>query len=150
MEWFRQLGRAIRNLARLSRQNPVWVIRPLRLIRHLFRVLVLLLAMALVLIGGCQFVLHSVLGLPRNSDMYQLAMILAVFVVIFVVLRDLFQPLIARFGAPDTDGTHGSVHLIEKGKTTLPTQRENLPFSRDSKTAKPLSHDTDAEDGDAP
>ena len=31
MEWFRQLGRAIRNLARISRQNPIWAITALTL-----------------------------------------------------------------------------------------------------------------------
>lgn len=30
MEWFRQLGRAIRNLARLAREQPIW---PLCIIR---------------------------------------------------------------------------------------------------------------------
>lgn len=44
MEWFRQLGRAIRNLSRIARQNPIWaitalVVSPIRLIRHLFAVL---------------------------------------------------------------------------------------------------------------
>tara|TARA_R110000868_G_scaffold276108_1_gene535771 strand:+ start:11130 stop:11273 length:144 start_codon:yes stop_codon:yes gene_type:complete len=46
MEWLRQLGRAIRNLARLSRQNPIWAITALTLssivlVRHLFRVAIL-------------------------------------------------------------------------------------------------------------
>ena len=46
MEWFRQLGRAIRNLSRIARQNPIWaitalVVSPIRLIRHLFAGLIL-------------------------------------------------------------------------------------------------------------
>ena len=28
MEWFRQLGRALRNLARLAREQPIWPSRP--------------------------------------------------------------------------------------------------------------------------
>src|SRR3546814_4961218 len=31
MEWFRQLGRAIRNLARLAREQPIWAITALTL-----------------------------------------------------------------------------------------------------------------------
>ena len=43
MEWFRQLGRAIRNLARIAREQPIWAITalvtsPVALIRHLFGV----------------------------------------------------------------------------------------------------------------
>ena len=57
MEWFRQLSRAIRNLARMTRQNPVWAITafvfsPVKLIRHLIGVIVLLLASGIVLAGG--------------------------------------------------------------------------------------------------
>ena len=41
MEWFRQLGRALRNLARIAREQPIWAITalvtsPVALIRHLF------------------------------------------------------------------------------------------------------------------
>ena len=59
MEWFRQLGRACRNLARISRDNPIWAITafalsPIKLIRHLFGVLILLIITGLVLAGGAQ------------------------------------------------------------------------------------------------
>src|SRR3546814_4765488 len=62
MEWFRQLGRAIRNLARLAREQPIWAITaltlsPLALIRHLFRTAILFLIVGIVLAGGMQFVL---------------------------------------------------------------------------------------------
>ncbi len=55
MEWFRQLGRASRNLARTARQNPVWAVQglvfaPFRFAKHLFGVLVLTIAVATVLI----------------------------------------------------------------------------------------------------
>ena len=48
MEWLRQLGRAIRNLARIARQNPVWAITaftlsPVKLTRHLIGGLILFL-----------------------------------------------------------------------------------------------------------
>ncbi len=67
MDWLRQLGRAIRNLARISRQNPIWAITaltlsPIALIRHLFRVAILFLIVGIVLAGGMQFVLRSLLG----------------------------------------------------------------------------------------
>ncbi|MCF8709209.1 hypothetical protein [Rhizorhapis sp. SPR117] len=46
MEWFRQLARALRNLARIARANPVWAIgalalSPFKLLRHLFSVVIL-------------------------------------------------------------------------------------------------------------
>src|SRR3546814_4697417 len=54
MEWFRQLGRALRNLARIAREQPIWAITalvtsPVALIRHLFGVVVLFLITGLVL-----------------------------------------------------------------------------------------------------
>ena len=54
MEWFRQLGRALRNLARLAREQPIWAITaltlsPLALIRHLFRTAILFLIVGIVL-----------------------------------------------------------------------------------------------------
>src|SRR3546814_1833765 len=81
MEWFRQLGRAIRNLARLAREQPIWAITaltlsPLALIRHLFRTAILFLIVGIVLAGGMQFVLASLLGLARDSNLYQLGMML--------------------------------------------------------------------------
>src|SRR3546814_18776706 len=76
MEWFRQLGRAIRNLARIARTNPIWaitalVVSPVALIRHLFGVLVLFLITALVLGLGVPLILGKLLGLPRDSNIYQ-------------------------------------------------------------------------------
>src|SRR3546814_14430675 len=103
MEWFRQLGRAIRNLARLAREQPIWAITaltlsPLALIRHLFRTAILFLIVGIVLAGGMQFVLASLLGLARDSNLYQLGMMLTFLVIILVTLRALFQPLILRYG----------------------------------------------------
>src|SRR3546814_1308822 len=112
MEWFRQLGRAIRNLARLAREQPIWAITaltlsPLALIRHLFRTAILFLIVGIVLAGGMQFVLASLLGLARDSNLYQLGMMLTFLVIILVTLRALFQPLILRYGGPAGDDTHG-------------------------------------------
>ena len=61
MEWLRQLGRASRNLARISRQNPIWAITaltlsPIALLRHLLRVAILFLIVGIVLAGTMQFV----------------------------------------------------------------------------------------------
>src|SRR3546814_8690125 len=112
MEWFRQLGRAIRNLARLAREQPIWAITaltlsPLALIRHLFRTAILFLIVGIVLAGGMQFVLASLLGLARDSNLYQLGMMLTFLVIILVPLRALFPPLILRYGGPAGDDTHG-------------------------------------------
>src|SRR3546814_17821879 len=76
MEWFRQLGRAIRNLARIARAQPIWaitalVVSPVALIRHLFGVLVLFLITALMLGIGVPLILGKLLGLPRDSNIYQ-------------------------------------------------------------------------------
>src|SRR3546814_13111001 len=81
MEWFRQLGRAIRNLARIARAQPIWaitalVVSPVALIRHLFGVLVLFLITALVLGIGVPLILGKLLGLPRDSNIYQIVMML--------------------------------------------------------------------------
>ncbi|WP_197707589.1 hypothetical protein [Sphingobium sp. LB126] len=123
MEWFRQLGRALRNLARISRQNPVWAITaltlsPIKLIRHLLSVALLLLIVGLVLGLGMKLVLGSLLGLPHDSNICQTAMMLTALVVILVGLRALFQPLILRYGYDDSDATHGSarfgpVHVLD-------------------------------------
>jgi type IV secretion system protein VirD4 len=69
MEWFRQLGRAIRNLARIAREQPIWAITdlvtsPVALIRHLFGVVVLFLITGLVLGLGVPLILGKLLGLP--------------------------------------------------------------------------------------
>jgi len=116
MEWLRQLGRAIRNLARIARQNPVWAITaftlsPVKLIRHLIGVLILFLITGIVLAGGAQFVLHSLMDLPRDSHVYQMGMMLTGLVIILVALRALFQPLILRYAGPDGDDTHGSARF---------------------------------------
>ena len=73
MEWFRQLGRALRNLARIAREQPIWAITalvtsPVALIRHLFGVVVLFLITGLVLGLGVPLILGKLLGLPMGVD----------------------------------------------------------------------------------
>ncbi len=131
MVWFRQLGRAIRNLARIARHNPIWAITaltlsPIALIRHLLGVIILFLIIGLVLLGGGQFVLHSLLGLPRDSHIYQLGMMLVVVIVILVGLRALFQPLILRYGGPAGDDTHGSARFATDRETRPLAQSDGL------------------------
>src|SRR3546814_14918112 len=87
MEWFRQLGRALRNLARIAREQPIWAITalvtsPVALIRHLFGVVVLFLITGLVLGLGVPLILGKLLGLPRDSNIYQIVMKLTVLVII--------------------------------------------------------------------
>src|SRR3546814_18098810 len=120
MEWFRQLGRAIRNLARLAREQPIWAITaltlsPLALIRHLFRTAILFLIVGIVLAGGMQFVLASLLGLARDSHLYHPGMMLTFLVLILVTLRALFQPLILLYGGP---AEIGRAHCRERGCTS--------------------------------
>jgi len=106
----------------------------------MFRVLVLLLIMALVLLGGMQFVLHSLLDLPRNSNLYQLGMMLTVLVITLVVLRALFQPLILRFGGPDVDDTHGSARFAADREAKPLAQDQGLLIGRDRKSGKLLRY----------
>ncbi|ODP37497.1 type IV secretory system conjugative DNA transfer family protein [Sphingomonas turrisvirgatae] len=144
MEWFRQLGRAIRNLARMTRQNPVWAITafvfsPVKLIRHLIGVIVLLLASGIVLAGGAQLILWY-FGLPRDSNVYQMVMMLTVIVIILVALRALFQPLILRYGGPDSDETHGSARFATDREARPLARDDGLLIGRDRKSGKLLRY----------
>jgi len=70
VEWFRQLGRALHNVARLSRRNPIWAITvltlsPIALIRHLFGVAMLFLIVGLVL--GLGMPLHPFPRFPTHG-----------------------------------------------------------------------------------
>ena len=145
MEWFRQLGRAIRNLGRMARSQPIWAVTalvtsPVALIRHLFGVAVLFLITALVLGLGTQLVLRSLLGLPRDSNIYQIVMMLAGLVIILVTLRALFQPLILRYGGPDGDDTHGSARFASDRETKPLAGDAGLLIGRDRKSGKPLRY----------
>ena len=146
MEWFRQLGRALRNLARISRQNPIWAITaltlsPIALIRHLFGVAMLFLIVGLVLGLGMPLILGKLLGLPRDSNIYQIVMMLTGLVVILVALRALFQPLILRYGGPDSDDTHGSARFATANETrALARADTGLLIGRDMKTRKLLRY----------
>ena len=146
MEWFRQLGRAIRNLARIAREQPIWAITalvtsPVRLICHLFGVLVLFLATGVVLGLGMPLILGKLLGLPHDSHVYQTVMMLTVLVVILVTLRALFQPLILRYGGPAGDDTHGSARFATDRETRpLAQNGEDLLIGRDRKSGKLLRY----------
>ncbi|KEQ51696.1 type IV secretory system conjugative DNA transfer family protein [Sphingobium chlorophenolicum] len=146
MEWFRQLGRAFRNLARIAREQPIWAITaltlsPLALIRHLFRTAILFLIVGIVLAGTMQYVLHSLLGLARDSHLYQLGMMLTFLVIILVTLRALFQPLILRYGGPAGDDTHGSARFATDRETRpLAQNGDGLLIGRDRKSGKLLRY----------
>ncbi|NML13069.1 type IV secretory system conjugative DNA transfer family protein [Sphingobium sp. AR-3-1] len=145
MEWLRQLGRAIRNLARISRQNPIWAITaltlsPIALIRHLFGVLVLILATGIVLGLGMPLILGKLLGLSPDSNIYQIIMMLTVIVVILIGLRALFQPLILKYGGPTADDTHGSARFATDREARPLAQGEGLLIGRDRKSGKLLRY----------
>ena len=146
MEWFRQLGRAIRNLARISRQNPIWAITaltlsPIALIRHLLSVLLVVLIVGIVLGIGMPFILGNLLGLPRDSHIYQTVLMLTAVVVILVGVRALFLPLILKYGGPDGDATHGSARFATDRETRpLAQAGDGLLIGRDRKSGKPLRY----------
>lgn len=144
MEWFRQLGRAIRNLARMTRQNPVWAITafvfsPVKLIRHLIGVIVLLLASGIVLAGGAQLIVWY-FGFPRDSNVYQIVMLVTAIVIILVALRALFQPLILRYGGSDGDATHGSARFATDREARPLARDDGLLIGRDRKSGKLLRY----------
>ncbi|MBN8830509.1 MAG: type IV secretory system conjugative DNA transfer family protein [Sphingomonadales bacterium] len=146
MEWFRQFGRAIRNLARMARAQPIWAVTalvtsPVALIRHLFGVVVLFLITALVLGLGVPLILGKLLGLPRDSNIYQIVMMLTGLVIFLVTLRALFQPLILKYGGPDGNDTHGSARFATDRETRpLAQNGDGLLIGRDRKSGKPLRY----------
>ena len=146
MEWFRQLGRAIRNLARIAREQPIWAITalvtsPVALIRHLFGVVVLFLITGLVLGLGVPLILGKLLGLPRDSNIYQIVTMLTFLVIILVTLRALFQPLILRYGGPAGDDTHDSARFASDRETRpLAQGGDGLLIGRDRKSGKLLRY----------
>ncbi|MHA6770292.1 type IV secretory system conjugative DNA transfer family protein [Sphingobium ummariense] len=146
MEWLRQLGRALRNLARIAREQPIWAVTalvtsPVALIRHLFSVLVLFLITGLVLGLGVPPILGKLLGLPRDSHIYQIVMMLTGLVIILVTLRALFQPLILRYGGPAGDDTHGSARFATDRETKpLAQNGDGLLIGRDRKSGKLLRY----------
>ena len=146
MEWLRQLGRAIRNLTRIVRAEPIWaitalVVSPIRLIRHLFSVAILFLITGLVLGLGMKLVLGSLLGLSHDSNIYQTVMMLTAIVVILVGLRALFQPLIMRYGGPEGDATHGSARFATDRETRpLAQNGDGLLIGRDSRSGRLLRY----------
>jgi type IV secretion system protein VirD4 len=144
MEWFRQLGRALRNLARITRENPVWAITafalsPIKLIRHLIGVLVLFVIVGLVLTLGAQLALWF-FGVPKYSVAYQLVMGGVSLAIILVVLRALLQPLIHRYGYDDGDATHGSARFATDAEARPLAQSDGLLIGRDRKSGKPLRY----------
>lgn len=146
MEWFRQLGRAIRNLTRIAREQPIWAVTalvtsPVALIRHLFGVVVLFLITGLVLGLGVPLILGKLLGLPRDSNIYQIVMMLTGLVILLVTLRALFQPLILRYGGPAGDDTHGSARFATDRETRpLAQNGDGLLIGRDRKSGKLLRY----------
>ena len=146
MEWFRQLGRALRNLARIAREQPIWAVTalvtsPVALLRHLFGVVVLFLITGLVLGLGVPLILGKLLGLPRDSHIYQIVMMLTGLVILLVTLRALFQPLILRYGGPAGDDTHGSARFATDRETRpLAQNGEGLLIGRDRKSGKLLRY----------
>src|SRR3546814_16758347 len=107
--------------------SDLLVTSPVALIRHLFGVVVLFLITGLVLGLGVPLILGKLLGLPRDSNIYQIVMMLTGLVIILVTLRALFQPLILRYGGPAGDDTHGSARFATDRETRpLPQNGEGL------------------------
>ena len=84
---------------------------------------------------------RSLLGLARDSNLYQLGMMLTFLVIILVTLRALFQPLILRYGGPAGDDTHGSARFATDRETRpLAQNGDGLLIGRDRKSGKPLRY----------
>ncbi len=89
------------------------MVSPIKLIRHLFGVLILLL----------------------------IVMTLTFLVIILVTLRALFQPLILQYGGPAGDDTHGSARFASDRETRPLAQNDDgLLIGRDRKSGKLLRY----------
>src|SRR3546814_17353144 len=137
MERFRQLGRALRNLARIAREQPIWAITalvtsPVALIRHLFGVVVLFLITGLVLGLGVPLILGKLLGLPRDSNIYQIVMMLTGLVIILRASRGRYasQRQARTFKEPQ-DGRYRRRARQRGGKGTRVSVRVKIGGRRD-------------------
>ncbi len=142
--WFRQLGQASRNLARTARQNPVWAIQslvfaPFRFARHLFGVIVLTIAVAVVLILGSDGLVWY-LGLARYPLLHTVILLLVWFAILIVPLRALFQPLILNYGGTAASDTHGSARFATDAEARNLTGEMGLLIGRDRKSGKLLRY----------
>lgn len=142
--WFRQLGQALRNLARAVRANPVWamqalVFAPFRFTRHLFGVLVLMVVSFFVLTMGAD-ALILVLGLYRVPLLSTVIMLFVGVAVLLIPVRALFRPLILHYGGPDFDDTHGSARFATDAETRGLTGDAGLLIGRDRRTGKLLRY----------
>ena len=144
LDWFRQLGRASRNLGRIAGQNPVWAVQslifsPFRIAGHLFRVLLLTLAVIVVLtLGSTALVWYT--GLARYPLLHGLVLVLTWAAILLVPLRALFQPLILRYGGNSADDTHGSARFATDAEARDLTGDMGLLIGRDRKTGKLLRY----------
>ena len=101
----------------------------------------LFLITGLVLGLGVPLILGKLLGLPRDSHIYQTVMMLTGLVFILVALRALFQPLILKYGGPAGDDTHGSARFATARETKpLASADSGLLIGRDMKARKLLRY----------
>src|SRR3546814_8735757 len=83
----------------------------------------------------------SLLGLARDSHLYQIGMMLTFLVIILVTLRALFQPLIFQYGGPAGDDTHGSARFASDRETRpLAQGGDGLLIGRDHKSGRLLRY----------
>lgn len=138
MEWFRQLGRASRNLGRIARRNPAWAVQslvftPFRFARHLFGVLVLTITVAVVLSLGSDGLVWY-FGLYRYPMLHDVISALVLLAILLVPLRALFQPLILHYGGQGASDTHGSARLATDAEARGLTGSAGLLIGRDRKS----------------
>lgn len=142
--WLRSFGRALRNVARLARADPVWaltavIFSPLALVRHLAKNAVLFLIVFVVLVLGGQALLRH-FGFAQSSAVYQLVMMLAVLAVVLVTGRALFLPFLLKYGGPDGDATHGSARFATAREAQPLTRADGLLIGRSAKAGKALRY----------
>ncbi|KQN89883.1 conjugal transfer protein TraG [Sphingomonas sp. Leaf231] len=142
--WFRQLARASRNLGRIAWANPVWAVQslvfaPFRFARHLFGVLVLMIAVAIVLnLGSAALVWYA--GIDRYPILHTVILLLIWPAILLVPLRALFQPLILHYGGTTADDTHGSARFATDAEARGLTGDMGLLIGRDRKSGKLLRY----------
>ena len=142
--WFRQLGQASHNLGRIARQNPVWAVQslifaPFRFAKHLFGVLVLTIAVAVVLILASDGLVWY-FGLYRYPMLHGAISALVLLAILLVPLRALFQPLILHYGGQGASDTHGSARFATDAEARDLTGSAGLLIGRDRKSGKLLRY----------
>jgi len=140
-----RLLRAIRNLLRHVAREPVWaltavILSPIRIGRHLLAVVAIFLLTALALLFCASF-LVGWLGVAKDTLPYKTVYGTVSLILLLVVLRALLNPLLTRYGQPESDNTHGSARFAGDRETVALKRGTGLVIGRAAKGGQLLRYD---------